>query len=65
MRGGRTEIELKGNNIHRQYHNKDITITYRLSSFDLWFKPLLLVFYIFCAFLFMLALFREKKVKTD
>jgi hypothetical protein len=67
MRGGRTEIELKAKNIHKQYHNQDITISYRLTSLDLWFKPFLLIFYTFSIMIFMLVLFRQggSKVKND
>ena len=66
MRGGRTEIELRAKNIHRQYHNKDITITYRLTALDLWFKPFLVIFYTFAVFLFLIAVLNQNsKIKKD
>ena len=66
MRGGRTEIELRAKNINRQYHNQEITISYRLQTYDLYFKPLLVIFYTFAVFLFMILIMRgDSKVKTD
>lgn len=55
--GGRKEITFSRRNIMTNYHNKEVSIKYTLTSLDHWFKPLILVFYVFCVFLFMIALF--------
>ena len=64
--GGRKEITFSKRNVITDFHNKDVTITYRISALDHWFKPVILIFYVFCVFLFMILTFSGKsKVKND
>jgi hypothetical protein len=62
---GRQEITFSRRNVMTDYHNKEVTITYTLTAFDHWFKPLILIFYVFCVFLFVLLIFNQSKVKKD
>lgn len=64
--GGRKEITFSRRNVITDFHNKEVTITYRLTALDHWFKPFILMFYIFCVFVFLMILFGQgKKKKSD
>lgn len=39
---GRTNITLKRRNVMEKYHDKFITVTYKLSAFDIYLKPVIL-----------------------
>lgn len=65
---GRKEITFSRRNVMTNYHNRDVTIRYTLTAFDHWFKPFILVFYVFCVFMFMVLLFNQSgdsKAKKD
>lgn len=45
MKGGSKVIIFKKKNIMEKYHNEKITVTFKLSTFEIYFKPGLLTFY--------------------
>ena len=67
---GRTAIVMKKKMILKKYHNLKVSVTYKLSTLDIYFKPALVCFYTFIVVFFLLVSFRlssspNSKVKSQ
>lgn len=67
---GRNSIIINKKNVIEKYHDQKVVVTYKLTQFDLMIKPIILIFYSFCALLFAFVFYRlatqnKTKVKVE